>query len=413
MWDCFLPKFTDPDSVRVAAYVCYDLACTFSVTNDTSHPLASLELMVLTFSFEDETLHILNVYHRVLNEPCTHNLLHILSHDLNPTIPTLVIGDFNTHSHIWSFPYSTISPWASELVNWFDNQGLELLNPPRVATWESGRNDRHPSVLDLALLNEAVAISRQISDLQISFQESLTSDHAALRLLWYPAESIAIVPPPTLTGYKVDDLYMDSWLKIFGPLPAPDIMDILSLDLAACQLHNDIDHTSSQVFSQRKAPDPCGVCWWNPDCDTALSGVYATSGQPKKVTIKNLRCVIVHSKRVWAHDFLHHTTSDNLWEAVAWRKGRSIKHIPPLLVAPLRLSDDIDEMTEAFKERFFLMDHTNINPFQDEDPVPLPPCTLSPITSDKIAAALSSTSNKSAPGLSGINYQLLKWAFRL
>ena len=95
----------------------------------------------------------------------------------------LVLGDFNTHSHIWSFPYSTISPWASELVDWFDDQGLELLNPPCVATWESGHNDRHPSVLDLALLNEAAAISGQISDLQISFDKSISLDHVALRLL--------------------------------------------------------------------------------------------------------------------------------------------------------------------------------------------------------------------------------------
>jgi len=412
MWECFLPNFTDPKTVRVAAYVRYDLARTFSIHNDTSHPLSSLESMVLTFSFEEETLRILNVYHRVPDEPRSHNLLHIFSHDLDPTIPTLVVGDFNTHSHIWSFPYSTISSWASELVDWFDDQGLELLNPPRVATWESGRDDRRPSVLDLALLNEAAAISGQISDLQISFLESLSSDHAALRLLWYPAESIALSPPPVLTGYAVDDLYMDSWLKIFGPLPSPSIHDIPSLDAAAIQLHHDIDLASSRVFSPRKAPDPRGVRWWNPECDAALSGVYANSGAPKKVAIKNLRKVIAQSKRQWAHDFLHHTTSTNLWEAAAWRKGRSIKRIPPLLVAPLRLSDDPAEMTEAFKNRFFLSDHHDVNPFQEEDPTPLPTRSLTPITSEEVGAALATTSNKSAPGPSGITYQLLKWAFR-
>jgi len=372
MWDCFLPSFTDPKTVCVAAYVKYDLARTFSITNNTSHPLSSLESMVLTFTFGDKILCLLNVYHRVLDEPHSHNLLHILSNDLDPIIPTLVLGDFNTHSHIWSFPYSTVSPWATELVDWFDNQGLELLNPPRVATWESGRDDRHPSVLDLALLNEAVAISGQISDLHISFQKSLSSDHAALCLLWYPAESIAIAPPPTLTGFAVDDLYMDSWLKIFGPLPSPAITDIPTLDAAARQLHEDINHTSSRVFSHRKAPDPRGVHWWNPDCDTALSGVYASSSAPKKLAIKHLRKVIAQSKRNWAHNFLHHTTSDNLWEAAAWHKGQSIKRIPPLLVAPLRLSDDVNKMMEAFKDRFFLTDHPEVNPFQADDPTPLP-----------------------------------------
>jgi len=267
-------------------------------------------------------------------------------------------------------------------------------------------------VLDLALINEAAAISGQISDLQISFQESISSDHATLRLLWYPAEAIALTPPPTLTGFKVDDLYMDSWLKIFGPLPSPTITDVASLDHAASQLHHDIDHASSQLFSRRKAPDPRGVRWWNPDCDVALSGVYASSGPPKKLAVKNLRRIIARSKREWAHSFLHHTTSENLWEAAAWRKGRSIKRIPPLLVAPLRLSDDVGEMTEAFKDRFFLTDHPEVNPFQDEDPSPLLPRSFTLITSDEIASALATTSNKSAPGLSGINYQLIKWAFR-
>ena len=200
-----------------------------------------------------------NVYHWIPTVPGQHNLLNLFSHELDPLLPTLLVGDFNMHSHIWSFPYSTVSPWASELVNWFDNQGLELLNPPRVATWESGHDNQQPSVLDLALLNEAAAISGQISDLHISFEESISSDHAALRLLWYPAESIAIAPPPTLTGFAVDNLYMDSWLKIFGPLPSPPISDIPSLIHAASQLHIDMDSASSQVFSCRKAPDPRGV----------------------------------------------------------------------------------------------------------------------------------------------------------
>ena len=143
----------------------------------------------------------------------------------------------------------------------------------------------------------------------------------------------------------------------------------------------------------------------------ALTLVCFSSGPSKKAAISSLRRTIAASKHNWAHDFLHHTTSENLWEAAAWRKGCSIKHIPPLLVAPLRLSDDIIEMTEAFKQRFFVMDYPEVNPFQHDDPPPLPPRNFAPITQSEIASALADTSNKSAPGLSGINYQLLKWAF--
>jgi len=412
MWECFLPSFTDPKQVRVAAYVKFDLARTFSIHNNLSHPLSTLESMVLDFSFKDETLRIVNVYHRIPDELSHHNLLHLLSSELDPLLPTLLLGDFNTHSHIWSFPYSTISPWATDLIDWFDNQGLELLNPPCVAMWESGCDDRHPSVLDLALINEAAAISRQISDLHISFQESISLDHAALCLLWYPAESIAITPPPSLSGYAVDDLLIDSWLKIFGPLPSIDISDIPSLDRAASQLHADIDLASSRVFSPHRAPDPRGIRWWDQDCTAALTAVYHSTSPPRKLAVKALRRTIAASKRKWAHDFLHHTTSENLWEAAAWCKGCSVKHIPPLLVAPERVSDDTLEMTEALTDRFFVTAGPHVHPSQPDDPAPLPTCSLPPITQEEVALALAGTSNKSAPGLSGISYQLIKWAFR-
>src|SRR5260221_2203751 len=265
-WECFLPAFTDPKTVRVVAYVKFDLARTFAIVNHISHPLSSLESMVLDFTFEEETLRILNVYHRIpldhYDGKVRHNLLHLFSNSLDPLIPTLVVGDFNTHSHIWSLPHSTISPWAPDLVDWFDDQGLELLSPPRVATWKSGKDGTRPSVLDLALINEAAAFSGQISDLHISFNDSISSDHAALSLLWFPAESIAIAPPPELSGYAVDPLYSETWAKIFGPLPSPPIMDIPSLDAAATTLQHDIDHASSRVFRKRRMPDPRGVRWW-------------------------------------------------------------------------------------------------------------------------------------------------------
>jgi len=235
--------------------------------------------MVLDFVFEDELLCIVNIYHHKPDDN-HHNLYHLLSSTLDPLIPTLLLGDFNTHSHIWSFPYSTVSPWASELVDWFDNQGLKLLNPPSVATWNSSRDGVQPSVLDLALINEAAAISGQISPPLISFNALITSDHAALSLLWYPAEAIAIAPPPILSGYMVDDLLVDSWTKLFSPLPAPHISDVPSLIEAADQLHADIDFASAKVFYPKRAPDPCGVCWWNQDCAAALSIVYHSKGQP-------------------------------------------------------------------------------------------------------------------------------------
>ena len=110
MWECFLPLFTDPSSVRVAAYVKTDFARTFAITNVLSHPISTPKSMILDISFDQELLRIVNIYHRTPVDRDGHNLLHLLSSSLDPLVPTLLLGDFNMHSHIWSLPSATISP---------------------------------------------------------------------------------------------------------------------------------------------------------------------------------------------------------------------------------------------------------------------------------------------------------------
>jgi len=101
-------------------------------------------------------------------------------------------------------------------------------------------------------------------------------------------------------------------------------------------------------------------------------------------------------------------TSENLWEAATWHKGRSIKRIPPLLTSHASLSHNPVHMSATLQQRFFVTDHPQVAPIQPDDPEPLPPHDFPPITEEKIMAAIALTSNKSAPGSSGINYTLLK-----
>jgi len=184
--------------------------------------------------------------------------------------------------------------------------------------------------------------------------------------------------------------------------------------MASISLHEDIDAASALVFKCHKFPDPRGVHWWNKDCALALLAVYlvALHGLVRKSAIHTLCNVIAQSKRQWAHDFLHHTTSENLWEATAWRKGRSIKRIPPLLISHSTLSYNPIQMSTALQQCFFVMDRPQVAPIQPDDPPPLPPYDFPPITEEEVKAAIVPTSNQSTPGSSGINYALLKWAFR-
>ena len=145
----------------------------------------------MDISFDDDLIHLVNVYHDV--PPTGHNLSHLLSLDLDPVVPTLVSGDFNTHGPEWSLPGATMSAWAQALEDWFESNELSLISPLGVATW-LGREDQRPSVLDLSLLNAPAIASDQFSDTSVSFQLSLGSDHAALSTLWTPLRAFPPLP---------------------------------------------------------------------------------------------------------------------------------------------------------------------------------------------------------------------------
>jgi len=68
-------------------------------------------------------------------------------------------------------------------------------------------------------------------------------------------------------------------------------------------------------------------------------------------------------------------------------------------------------MNDALADLFFPRDRPEVNAAQPDDPPPLPTRCWSPFTLEEIQTALAHTSNHSAPGLSSVNYKLLKWAF--
>jgi hypothetical protein len=365
--------------------------------------------MVIDLHHDEEQIRLVNIYHS--RPERGHALHHIFSSTLDPLIPTAVFRDFNTHSPLWSIPNATPSAWVPRLVDWLMDQGLDLLNEPGLVTW-NGRKDQLASVLNLSFLNEAAMASDQFSLYSVSFEESVGSDHAASLLTWYPETSLALVPPPAPVGFVVDDILKDSWIKKFCMESCPDIDSIPSLDDAAEKLHHDINATSASLFSPRKAPDPRGVQWWSIECSAASSLVcQASPGMERMKANKELRRTIKNAKRQWAHDFLDHATVDNLWAAARWRRGRSNSCIPPLISANSTLTQDPAGQAAALGSRFFDASPPPVDPSQPDDPPPRPVREWPPIINDEIKVALTGTSNGSAPGRSGINYKLLKWAF--
>ena len=130
-------------------------------------------------------------------------------------MPTIVFSDFNTHSYLWSLPGHTQSSWALALKDWISNQGLNCLNPPSCPTCFDPDPSKAPSVLDLALVNEAAVFSTQIGELGISQDDVPLTDHATLSLSIYPIDSLHLIPPPAPKGYRVDPKHRDAWLAAF------------------------------------------------------------------------------------------------------------------------------------------------------------------------------------------------------
>ena len=95
------------------------------------------------------------------------------------------------------------------------------------------------------------------------------------------------------------------------------------------------------------------------------------------------------------------------------RKGRRSQVLPPLKDADGTVQSDTLTKASLLKHRFFpeKSNAVDITAASIADPPPLPERAWSPISIDEIAEAIKGTSNKSAPGPSGINYKILKWAF--
>lgn len=155
-WLTLSPPYSLEDRPKVCTYVNRrTINQTYIVNHIPPSPLLSSNSMVIDIlsptNRNNIDLRLVNIYH---DRPISgHALTHIFSHSLDNNIPTLFLGDFNTHSPRWSLPHSTTSSWAHSFHEWMDSNGLETLNPVNEHTWI--QLGSRPSIIDLALANES------------------------------------------------------------------------------------------------------------------------------------------------------------------------------------------------------------------------------------------------------------------
>src|SRR6267142_2461460 len=348
------------------------------------------------------TLHILNFYHHIVRHHPS--LLPLLSFTVDDSSPTLLGGDFNTHSPLWSPPDVPPSRWHDQLEEWLDASGVVSTVPTGAITHRAPGT--RPSLINHIFVNHAfLAHPDYPAECVVSFDYTVGSDHAGLLLTVPTAHIPSSLPPPT--GWKVDPLLRNAWASHFRSLPIPPISDVASLHAATDRLLRDLAASSDAVFAPKTPPSPHGLAWWDDTCKRALADTTGTHGDELRLKVQCLRATIKRSKTAW-YEALLDNPDTNLWDLAKWRHGRRRTTIPPLSTGSAVTSDP-SLMATIFHHRFFDL------PAQPSPAPPdlpqLSPRPFYPVTTSKIATALANTSNTSAPGPSGINYLLLKWCF--
>jgi hypothetical protein len=410
LWNYIYPGIKDLGTTR-AKVMAYSRKSNkhFTVANRldlVSHP----SLLILEVFAGDDHFYITNIYHDVKDPTCRHTLFNL---ELDPLIPALYIGDFNTHSPSWSPPGLPRSSWAHDLEDWAALNLLDLLNTPGVPTrFGEGTPDRpqRDSTIDLAWINAAAARDDIFHDFIIDKDASLGSDHAALLVTFFAPVDDAATGPPPHTGYKISPEREEAWKREFPVRALPQILSKDDIDAEVELLHVDIGVASEMTFDKRKPFSPRAVPWWNHECGTLAADLRTARDQDRQATRRALKKATTKAKHEWANSILANANGEELWRVAKWCHGHRVSFIPAILTNQGLASDDPSK-AEAFRARFF-NDQPPVVPANfPDDPPPLPPRELAPITLEEIATALSETSNKSAPGPSGQGYPLIKWAF--
>jgi hypothetical protein len=197
-WRLAYPSFTNGQRAKVMTYIrLHDHfskfkpnLCQLIVRNDlVTHPcLLITDIRVGTYYWR-----VINFYNDIVDPSA---LTTLLSLDLDATIPTLIMGDFNLHSPSWSPGGWSQSSGSVRLEEWMATHTFDLLTKARIPT-RMGEGGARNSTLDLVWRNMAAQIQGTFVGAEVNFGASAGSDHALIR-------TIASTPVPILLRLRLE-----------------------------------------------------------------------------------------------------------------------------------------------------------------------------------------------------------------
>ena len=416
-WTLHYPHFPSSKRAKVMTYIrIHDRdhpfrknKCRGIVRNDLcAHP----SILITDITIGQFYWRTRNFYNDVDDPSCLRSLLEL---DLDSTIPTLLVGDFNLHSRTWSPPGWTPSHHADRVEEWLATQTFELLSAPGVPT-HRGEGGARDSTLDLVWTNYAASLQNTFQGALIDWGGSLGSDHALIR-------TIATTPHKARAN-KVDrqvrydmNISREDWerwgdiVNQLTPSPYISLQSPTDIDRAVDAIYTAFNSACEQTMDRKGAAPGFRARWWNDECGEASRTMQAaTTTDERRACNKTLKTAVRSAKRNWADQYI---TTANIWEVAAWRHGRRSSHIPALIGNNGQLTFDHEEMAGLLSARFFAEESSDIPIKFVDDPEPREPRPFYAFEEGELEEMLKQTKNNSAPGTSGIGWSLLKrgWPF--
>ena len=414
-WQLFYPHFTNNERAKVMTYIrIHDRERTFkknylkgSARLDLcAHPC----ILITDISFHKNKWRMINFYNDV-DDPSA--LRTLLSLQIDPLIPTLLTGDFNSHSRTWSpMGWGNYSPSAVQIEGWAASQGLQLLSEMGIAT-HRGENGARDSTIDLMWCNQAAWCEGTFGGVEVDWEGSLLSDHALLRTRAIVPRKLQRLPEDRSQGFSTDisAKAWEDWLRILKECTPP--VTLLrteeEIDVKVDEIYLAINTACRETMNKRGSAPGFNAKWWNEECREAAKAVRGANTPEERAEVARvLKRIIQRRKREWADEYI---TSANLWEVAAWRHGRKSTNIPALRDAEGVMHYDHQEMADMLADRFFAPDRGPIPTTFEDDPIPREERSHKEFGKEELERLLKETSNSSAPGSSGIGWLLVKRAW--
>jgi hypothetical protein len=370
-WEIHYPGYTEGQRPKVMAYSRKQAREGNNTTNFSIVPrldvCTHLTIQVLDLIFDKEKWRVINFYPNVRDNSCLQKLLEI---DIDAIIPTLVIGDFNTHSRAWSPTNTTQSRWAGRLEEWAARNLLTLANNPREITRKGAGHERD-SVIDLAWYNKAAVQAATFMGLSIDWEGSLASDHAMLHMTGRTRDKSENQNLETDLGFLIDPERSEDWTGVFkeksSAYPFQTNPTVEAVKEAAAAFTADIHQTNEEVFRRRKPSHPKAAPWWNAACSVATQQLRdAQTTENKGIAQARLKGTVRAAKRKWADEYIEKA---QLWEVATWRHSRRVSKVPSLQ-GPDGLVHTHEEVADILSQRFFTQTPPEVEPTFRDDPPP-------------------------------------------